>query len=845
MNNYTLECLNITAAEFLNPFFAPNETVCLRVFSDKPDSLFSGQKLECEMAKLEEKMGETLKNHNDRGRGVYFVVNFGGQEDSQIKRINAQFMECDDLTLEEQLAKIQAFPLEPSLIVKTRKSLHCYWLIKDGDVSAFRRVQRKLVKQFGADPACVNESRVFRLPGYYHCKEEPVLVEVIKFNPELRYTQQELEAVLPEIPEDTDNAVVTQAPQKDLGKVKGLAVTGRRCLFIQHCKKDANTLSEPEWYGMISNLAVFEGGADAIHKLSKPYAGYNERQTQWKIEHFLKSGTKPMTCAKIAENGFVCPRYDDGTCKSKSPAALSLRTPDNNELRKALSAYKVKKNNADDMATAHRFIDDWMYGIEPGVAASFISLDVKDHFDLKSEDAKQLITIQKNLYRTVKATAAANVKRDDKKDIPAWYRASDNGTWRFLPGVLADHCAKNEQVFYCADSYYFYENGVYSPFNDKTAQRRVRSYMNPLYATASDIRDAEFQWQILVDKTVREINVNPYLMNFRNIMYNILDDTTMEHDPKYFTTVQLGGDYKPDAKCPRFMAFLSEVLPETEIGLLQEIFGYLLVPVNKAQKSFVLTGAANAGKSTVLSVVQDIMLGSENVSNIPWQSLSDRFRPADLFGKLANIFADLPSKSIEDSNIFKAITGEDYIVGERKHKDTFSFKPTARLLFSCNEVPRNYSDRSDGFYRRLIIIRFAKSVPPNKQDRDLKEKLKAEADGILAWALVGLKRLIANNYRFSETQRTTDELNQYRLENNSVLSFLYECCEVDEHVTCLRDPLFNAYKEYCGNIGLKPVSQIKFNRDIENSGNNIERAQEATGYRKIWKGLRMIGDGEN
>ncbi|MCL2462528.1 MAG: phage/plasmid primase, P4 family, partial [Defluviitaleaceae bacterium] len=395
-------------------------------------------------------------------------------------------------------------------------------------------------------------------------------------------------------------------------------------------------------------------------------------------------------------------------------------------------------------------------------------------------------------------------------------------------------------VFYCADSYYFYDHGVYLPQNDKTAQRRVRHYMNSRYATAHDIQDAEWQWQVLVDKTVREINVNPYLLNFKNTMYNILDDVLIDHDPKYYTTVQLGGNYDPAAECPRFMAFLHDVLPESEIGLLQEIFGYLIIPVNKAQKSFVLTGAANAGKSTILAVVQDIMLGSDNVSNVPWQSLSERFRPAELFGKLANIFADLPSKSIEDSNIFKAITGTDYITGERKHKDSFSFKPTARLLYSCNEIPRNYSDRSDGFYRRLIIIRFSKSVPEERQDPDLKDKLAAEADGILAWSLVGLKRLMANNYRFSETARTRAELNQYRLENNSVLSFIDECCEVGENAVSHREEVFTAYQEYCRSNGLKPVSNIKFNRDVENSGQNIERADEPISRRRIWNGLRLL-----
>ena len=82
---------------------------------------------------------------------------------------------------------------------------------------------------------------------------------------------------------------------------------------------------------------------------------------------------------------------------------------------------------------------------------------------------------------------------------------------------------------------------------------------------------------------------------------------------------------------------------------------------------------ANAGKSTILSVVQDVLLGREHVSNIPWQMLSERFQTVELFGKLANIFADLPSKSIEDSGTFKAITGEDSINADRKFKDSFSF----------------------------------------------------------------------------------------------------------------------------------------------------------------------------
>ena len=225
------KALNIPLEEFLRPFFGPGERICLRIFDDKKTGTFKGAKLETSLSGLPGLM-DTLKKHNEKNRGIYFVVNFGGHEDSEITRINAQFMECDELPLDEQLKQIEAFPLEPSLIVKTRKSLHTYWLIKDGDVAAFRRVQKRLVAQFHGDRSCVNESRVLRLPGFYHCKEEPVLVECIHFHPELRYTQAELEQYLPQISEES----AAPAGPSAKGTQQGLALVLKRCDFIRHCR---------------------------------------------------------------------------------------------------------------------------------------------------------------------------------------------------------------------------------------------------------------------------------------------------------------------------------------------------------------------------------------------------------------------------------------------------------------------------------------------------------------------------------------------------------------------------------------------------------------------------------
>jgi putative DNA primase/helicase len=251
----------------------------------------------------------------------------------------------------------------------------------------------------------------------------------------------------------------------------------------------------------------------------------------------------------------------------------------------------------------------------------------------------------------------------------------------------------------------------------------------------------------------------------------------------------------------------------------------------------VFVGAEAAGKSTLLSVIQELILGSENVSNIAWQDLSHRFKPAELFGKLANIFADLPTKGIEDGSMFKALTGEDYIMAERKNKDPFNFKPFARMMFSVNDnLPRNYGDRSGGFYRRLIVIRFSKTIPQEQRDPNLRERLAVERDGIFMWALDGLKRLMANSYQFTETQRTQDELQRYKVENNSALLFAEERCSRDKDAECMREDLFNKYRDYCIKNGLKSMSQITFNKDIESLG--VERSRDNVSRRNTWKGIR-------
>lgn len=124
-------------------------------------------------------------------QGVHFSVN-GAHTDKEVNKVYAHFFEIDDKPMEEQVEIIRKLPLKPSMVVKTRKSYHVYFLIKDGELKKFREIQKRLAYTFHADMQKYNESTCMRLPGFYHNKKEPIMVKLVEYNPDLIYTQSDI-----------------------------------------------------------------------------------------------------------------------------------------------------------------------------------------------------------------------------------------------------------------------------------------------------------------------------------------------------------------------------------------------------------------------------------------------------------------------------------------------------------------------------------------------------------------------------------------------------------------------------------------------------------------------------
>lgn len=200
--------MKVSLNNYLEPFF-PNEgePIHIRGFKakgekDKPENRpRKWQTTRRELITIRTLQDE-LKTAN-KTRGLYFVVNAGGNEDKDITRFTAFYVEDDNRSIEEQHARLDACPLQPSIRVETRKSVHAYWLI-DGDCSTdeWREAQERLIAYFDADEKIKNPSRVMRLPYFNHVHfngngYEYKRVEIAHFDPQRRYTVAQMQAAFP------------------------------------------------------------------------------------------------------------------------------------------------------------------------------------------------------------------------------------------------------------------------------------------------------------------------------------------------------------------------------------------------------------------------------------------------------------------------------------------------------------------------------------------------------------------------------------------------------------------------------------------------------------------------
>ena len=252
----------------------------------------------------------------------------------------------------------------------------------------------------------------------------------------------------------------------------------------------------------------------------------------------------------------------------------------------------------------------------------------------------------------------------------------------------------------------------------------------------------------------------------------LLDGSFVEGRPRIVRN-RLPVRYNPNAPSPElWLRFLGDLLYPEDIPTLQEFIGYCLIPSNKGQRMMVIKGSGGEGKSQIGSVLSCIF-GTNMKDGSIGKISENRFARADLEHVLLCVDDDMRMEALRQTNYVKSIvTAQGKMDLERKGKQSYQGWMFARLLAFSNGNLQALFDRSDGFYRRQLVLTTRERPKDRVDDPDLAEKLKAEAEGIFLWAFEGLQRLAGNNFRFSESDRIRENREAVKRENNNIEAFL-------------------------------------------------------------------------
>ncbi len=270
---------------------------------------------------------------------------------------------------------------------------------------------------------------------------------------------------------------------------------------------------------------------------------------------------------------------------------------------------------------------------------------------------------------------------------------------------------------------------------------------------------------------------------------------------------------------PLFQKFLDFIIvdqlyePDKELQqVIQEMFGYYLIPNLKAQAVFFLVGDGANGKSKMLEVLMEI-IGRQFISALNIEALTtNRFAAAALVGKRLNVCTEEESKYLRGDK-FKALVTGDPIQVDRKYQDSFVFTPTAKYLFLTNEMP-SFDTINHGLRRRMKIVPFHRTITDAERDPDIVEKLKAELPGIVGWALAGAQKLVQKNYQFTEAAAMKATLQDFEDNTSSALMFFRESYEPFPDGFISNTDLYQHYTFWCEENGRKKMNSNNFGKDL-------------------------------
>lgn len=452
--------------------------------------------------------------------------------------------------------------------------------------------------------------------------------------------------------------------------------------------------------------------------------------------------------------------------------------------------------------------------------------DVSDYFNAghTKEEFEQMINSVTE--ERVGVTEQHIDKPQEQIDLMQFHLVAENGK---ITGVyhnsIFEYIKGRYNIFVCGGTPYIYSNGYYkADISGARLKSIIRSLIYPQFVKSTTINNiyALFLQDITIEKSFEELNSYPaYWICFENGMYDCRTKQLLPHNPKYLCINQIPHKYVLGTKCEgrmieEYLNFICEEQDSRE--MLLQFIGYSLTKDVAQQKFLVLNGEGGTGKSTVIRLIE-ALTGSSNVSNISLTDLQQRFASFGLMGKLLNSCADLEIQALEDTSIIKKILGEDTLRAEQKGRDAISFKSYAKLIFSTNELPLVKSEKTNGFYRRLLVLTMNKV--PLQKNPNLFQELLTEIDYLLQLSVQALERMYQQG-TITVSESSERAVLQLRADSDTTEAFLQEYCVDDEKGRIERTELYNKYNAFCEDTDRQSLTK-----------NNFYKAMRTKGYSEI------------
>jgi putative DNA primase/helicase len=335
-----------------------------------------------------------------------------------------------------------------------------------------------------------------------------------------------------------------------------------------------------------------------------------------------------------------------------------------------------------------------------------------------------------------------------------------------------------------------------------------------------------------------EWDAHPWLLNLPNGTLDLRTGQLLPHSRDHFLTKLCPTEYHPEATAPRWARFLDEIFGgDAElVEYIRWACGYALSGRTDHDVFFVLHGGGANGKTTFVNAVMGA-LGPDYAQQInPEELMQQRHARhttelAQLRGARLVCACETTQGRRLNEALIKSLTGGDRIRARLMRENSFEFTPELKLLLSTNHKP-TIRDDSGGLWRRIRLIPFEATFKENQADPHLADTLRAEAPGILTWAVEGARQVAAGEPKLPAAVRAATD--GYRQESDTLTQFLDEMCETWENATVGKRELYEAYRAWAGG---RCESKTAFRERVLAHG--FEEDRHGHKRARVWRGIAL------